>query len=311
MKKIQKAASLTADVVCFDLEDGVCASEKMNARNTVVEGLRTLNFGKTEKLIRINRAGSGLEIEDLKTILSKVRPDGIVIPKAEDPSALSKVMKLLGDFENRYHVHSIIMRETPAKRVQGQEESRQVQHTKSLQKFSVFLGIETAKGVCCVRDLASSAPEIMDDRLEGFLFGAEDYAADVGAKRSKGNQEVAYARAAILNVAAAYGLQAIDMVHLNIKDLDSLQHEAMEAADMGFAGKQVIHPAQVEVVHTAFSPSVEDILASFTILKTFLTRQQFGEGVFQLDGRMIDLPLAIGAAKILQKTKMIEDKEEN
>jgi citrate lyase beta subunit len=79
----------------------------------------------------------------------------------------------------------------------------------------------------------------------------------------------------------------------------------------------------VEVVHTAFSPSVEDILASFTILKTFLTRQQLGEGVFQLDGefavcselttvggRMIDLPLAIGAAKILQKAKLIEDKEE-
>jgi citrate lyase beta subunit len=119
---------------------------------------------------------------------------GIVIPKAEDPSALSRVMKLLGDFENRYHVHSIITRETPVKRVSGQEESKQqTQYAKSLQKFSVFLGIETAKGVCCVKDLASSAPEIMDDRLEGFLFGAEDYAADIGAKRSKGNQEVVLA----------------------------------------------------------------------------------------------------------------------
>mmetsp|Transcript_2567 Transcript_2567/g.3407 ORF Transcript_2567/g.3407 Transcript_2567/m.3407 type:complete len:402 (+) Transcript_2567:114-1319(+) len=281
------------DAVCFDLEDGVSASKKQAARQCIVDALRTLNFGATETFIRINQIDSSNNwMEDLKQILGKVVPSGIVIPKVEDPKQVAAVTKILGDFENRNHVREIIegkKKDTPYAKVK---------------RFHLFFGIETPRGILNLQQLVNC-----DDRLQALLFGAEDYAAALGAKRTKGGEEVAFARFQVLNTCAAAGLQALDMINTDFTNIGALYEESLAAYEAGFDGKQVIHPRQIEAVNLAFSPTVEDVSESTAVLKTFLAYRNEDRAVFQVDGRLVEKPHVVSALRILQKASMIDEKE--
>jgi citrate lyase beta subunit/acyl dehydratase len=278
LRKISKAVQLEADSIILDLEDGVAFNRKEEARRTVVEALGTVEFGPRERLIRINPLTSlhPTELEKLPaadlqaTIFS--RPAGYVIPKVETPDHIRIVSNYLDKVENE--------RNWP------------------LRAIRLLAMIETAKGVLNVGQIAQASP-----RLEALIFGAEDLASDMGARRTAASWEVFYARSALITAAAAYGLQAIDMVFLDLNDLSGLEEECRLARQLGFSGKTAIHPRQIEIMNRLFAPSPEEIEQALWLSQAFEAHQAAGTGAFELDGKMVDLPLMRRAEQVLARAR--------
>jgi citrate lyase beta subunit len=162
----------------------------------------------------------------------------------------------------------------------------------------LMIGVETAKGILNLKEIADA-----DNRLEAIIFGAEDYAASIGATRTKEGTEVLYARSAVVVACAANDLQAIDMVYIDFRDAEGLRLEAQQGAALGFSGKQVIHPNQVVPVQESFTPSEEAIEYARRVVETFEASQKEGKGAYALDGKMIDMPLLKNAQKVLERAK--------
>jgi len=268
--KIEKALSLSVDCVCMDMEDGVAPNHKTKARRTIAAALRELDFGRSEKLTRINAVGSGLETEDIQAVLP-FRPDGVVIPKIETLEQIQWASEKIeaAELACGWPVHSI----------------------------RLLVGVETPRAILNLKDIASHP------RLDALIFGGEDYAASVGATRTPGAQELFYARSAVVTACAAYGLQAIDMVSIDFKDLESLLQEAHFGAQLGYTGKQIIHPNQVAPVQEAFTPDDAAVEYARRLVEAFEAQQAKGSGVFALDGRMIDMPLVKAARSVLDRAQ--------
>ncbi|HET7089106.1 MAG TPA: CoA ester lyase [Anaerolineae bacterium] len=274
MRKIGKAATLDVDCVCLDLEDGTALNRKQAARETIVQALRTLDFGRSERLVRINPVGSGMEVDDLAATIDG-RPDGYVLPKVESAE----------------EVEWLCWRLTGAEQARGWP----------LGSTNVLAIVETARGIINLRDISGC-----DRRLVALIFGAEDLAGDLGATRTREGWEVFYARSAVVTHAAAFDLQVIDMVCIDFRDTEALIRESLEGARMGFTGKQIIHPNQVEPVQAAFTPSDEAIAHARRIVEAFEAHQAEGAGAFALDGKMVDMPVVKAAQKVLEKAKAAE-----
>ncbi len=269
-KKITKSLTLGVDCICMDMEDGVALNQKAAARATIVRALQELNFGASEKLARINAVGSGWERDDLEAVLP-FRPDGIVIPKVESLEQIEWASKMIAAAEGRFG--------WPAGSI------------------CILVGVETARGILNLKEIASHP------RLEAIIFGGEDFAASIGATRTAEAIELLYARQAVVTACAAYGLQAIDIVTIDFKNLDLVRAEAEFGARLGYSGKQVIHPAQIEPVQAAFTPSDEAVAEAKRIVEGFEASQKEGKGAFALDGKMIDMPLLKNAQKVLERAR--------
>jgi citrate lyase beta subunit len=271
LRKIRKAATLDVDCVCLDMEDGVAANRKAEARQTIAAALREMDFGRAERLARINPVGSGLETDDLLAALAG-RPDGIVIPKVEDAGPILWAAAQID----------------AAEREQGWPSGG----------IGLIVLVETALGIVNLRAIASAHP-----RLRALIFGAEDLAGDIGAIRTPAAWEVFYARSAVVTHAAAFGLQAIDMVYIDYRDTAGLAQEAAAGARLGYAGKQVIHPSQIEPVQAAFTPDDAAIAYALRVTEAMREHQQEGLGAFSLDGKMIDMPLVKAAERVLARAR--------
>ncbi|MEW6504214.1 MAG: CoA ester lyase [Chloroflexota bacterium] len=271
VRKIQKAAGLDVDSICLDIEDGVAVNRKSAARENIGAALRTLHFGRSERLVRINPLGSGLAEEDLRAVLP-ARPDGIVLPKVEGAEEVRWVCQFLAATEN----------------ANGWKSG----------SIGLLVLIETPQAVLSLREICSA-----DSRLQGLIFGAEDFAGSIGALRSRDALELLYARSTVVIHAAAYNLQAMDMVWLDLQDLEGLRQEAQAGAAMGFTGKQIIHPNQVQPVQEAFTPSEEAIQSARRIIEAAQAYQQAGKGAFALDGKMVDAPVIKAALRVLERAK--------
>ncbi len=271
LRKIHKAATLGVDCVCLDIEDGTAFSRKQAARVTIADALRTIDFGRSERLVRINPIGSGMEAEDLMATIDG-RPDGYVLPKVESAE----------------EVEWLCWRLTGAEQTRGW----------AIGSIHVLAIVETAAGIVNLREIASC-----DRRVAGLIFGAEDLAGDIGATRTREGWEVFYARSAVVTHAAACDLQAIDMVYLDFKDVEGLRRESLEGARMGFSGKQIIHPDQVEPVQAAFTPSDDAIARARQVVEAFEAHQAEGTGAFAVDGKMVDMPIVKAAQRVLEKAR--------
>lgn len=271
LRKIRKGASLGVDCVCMDMEDGVAVNRKVEARQTIVEALRTLDFRRSERLVRINPTGSGLAEDDLQVVLP-ARPQGVVVPKVESADQVRWVSEQIAAVEAR----------------EGWPEG----------EIALLLVVETARGIVNLPQITAASP-----RLQAIIFGAEDLAGDMGAVRTPQGWEVFYARSAIVLHAAAFGLQAIDMVYVDFHDEPGLRREALEGARMGFAGKQIIHPNQVVPVQEAFTPSDEAIEHARRLVAAFEQHQAEGAGAFAMDGKMVDAPVVKAAERVLERAR--------
>jgi len=160
----------------------------------------------------------------------------------------------------------------------------------------LIIQIETALGLVNIREVLSADP-----RLQAVIFGAEDLAASMGAKRTLAGWEVFYARGVVVAHAAAFDLQAIDMVYVDFHDQAGLEAEARQGAQMGYEGKQIIHPNQVAPVQQAFTPDETEIAHARRVMEAFEQHDQAGRGAFALDGKMVDAPIVKAAARILAR----------
>ena len=269
-KMINKSVTLGVDSICMDMEDGTAVNKKAEAREMIAKALKELDFGSSEKLARINSVGSGWEKDDIEAVLP-YHPDGIVIPKVESYEQVEWAGKIIEDAElkNGWKVNSI----------------------------RILIGVETAKGILNLKEIA------VHPRLDAIIFGGEDFAASIGAVRTKDAVELLYARQAVIIACAANDIQPIDIVTIDYKDLEALKAEAEFGARIGFSGKQVIHPNQIPVVQEAFTPSDEEIAYARRIVETFEASQKEGKGAYSLDGKMIDMPLLRNAEKVLARAK--------
>jgi citrate lyase beta subunit len=211
-----------------------------------------------------------MEKEDIEAVLP-FHPDGIVIPKMES-------------LEQIQWAHEII-------------EAAELKQGWPLNSIRILVDVETAKGILNLKEIASHA------RLDALIFGGEDFAASLGATRTREALELLYARQATVTAAAAFGLQAIDIVTIDFRDIEALRKESEFGAQLGFTGKQIIHPAQVEPVQAAFTPNEEAIVQAKRIVETFEASQKEGKGAYALEGKMIDMPLLKNAQKVLERAK--------
>ena len=271
MRKIEKATRLDADSIVMDLEDGVALNNKAAARATIAEALRTLDFGRRERLVRLNPPGSGLLDDDL-AVTAPAAPDGFVIPKVESAADVQTVSRKLAAVEAAH----------------GWAEG-------SLRLVAV---VETALGVMNLKEIAQS-----DARLEALMFGAEDLAGDIGAVRTAAGWEVFFARSAVVTAAAAYGLQAIDMIFVDFQNPDGLAEECRAARQMGYAGKMAIHPKQIAIINREFSPTPAEIDRARRLVAAHRAHQQSGRGAFAFEGKMVDMPVIRAAEHVLARAR--------
>ena len=272
-RKIEKGAAMDVDSIIMDLEDAVALNNKVAARESVATALREVDFGRTEKLVRMNMViPNWIFTNDIEATIA-AKPDGYVIPKVESAWQIQHVSELLAAAEMRY----------------GWRE-------KSIKLLAI---IETAKGVINLKDIAES-----DSRLEALIFGAEDLAGDIGAKRTTEGWEVFYARSATVTHAKAYNLQAIDTVFIDLTAVaETLQAETHTALNMGYTGKLAIHPKQVAPIQAVFTPTYEEIVAARKLIDAHDQQQAAGTGVFEYEGKMIDMPLVRAALTVIERAK--------
>jgi citrate lyase beta subunit len=272
-RKIEKGAGLGVDSIIMDLEDAIAFNNKEGARHSVAAALREVDFGRSERLVRINQVIPGwLYAADIMATV-EAQPDGYVLPKVEDAAQVQRVSELLALAED--------------------------QHNWQRGSLKILAIIETAKGIVHLQSIANSDP-----RLEALIFGAEDLAGDMGAIRTPQGWEVFYARSAVVLHAKAAGLQAIDTVFIDLTaPEEQLIAETQWALNMGYTGKLAIHPKQVAPMQAVFTPQMTEIEAAQRLIAAHNAHQAAGTGVFEYDGKMIDMPMIRAAMTIIARAK--------
>ncbi len=272
-RKIEKGAGLDVDSIIMDLEDAIAFNNKEAARESVVQALNNVDFGRSEALVRTNMIIPGwLYGQDIAATVD-ARPDGYVLPKIEQADQVKQVSAILDEAESRngWPPNSLIL----------------------------LAIIETAMGIVNLKDIAASSK-----RLAGLIFGAEDLAGDMGAIRTDEGHEIAYARSAVVLHAKAFGLQAIDTVYIDLTaPAEALAAETRRVQQMGYTGKLAIHPRQIAPIQSVFTPSADEIADAQELITAHETQQAQGTGVFEFKGKMVDMPMVRAAMAVVARAK--------
>lgn len=277
-RKLEKSLSSRADCLLIDLEDSVAPSQKQVARERATAFLRNLPAGDREQglVVRVNPLASGLTDDDLAAVIA-ARPDGVLLPKSEHGMEIQRLSTMIA-------VHEVEA---------GIDEGSTAIHA---------LITETALGTLNAASYVGVSP-----RLQTLSWGAEDLSADLGVTASRDDAGrctdlFRYARSVTLLGAAAAGLNAVDTVFVDFRDMAGLEREAREALRDGFSGKMAIHPAQVDIINAVFTPSSEAVERASRIVRLFADAGD-DVGVLSLDGQMIDRPHLKQAQKILERAR--------
>ncbi|KSU80285.1 citrate lyase subunit beta / citryl-CoA lyase [Fictibacillus enclensis] len=264
-KKLMKAISLDADVLIYDLEDAVSPHEKTAARTHVK---RTIEHADRMNYVRINSFDSAFFQEDVIDMIHN-NLTGIVLPKAENTKQIALLDRMISELE----------------------EERKI----ATGKIKIVPIIETGCGLYNAFKIASASR-----RIERLAFGSMDFALDIGAHLSKEGTELLYARSQLVVVSRAAGVKApIDTVFPDIKDPNGFITETRASKDLGFQGKLLIHPSQIELLSQVYAPTEAEIAHAKRLIQAFESSVTKGEGVLQLDGKMVDLPIVDKAKKML------------
>jgi citrate lyase subunit beta / citryl-CoA lyase len=288
---VAKAQELAVDEVFLDLEDAVAPAQKADARTAVAAALRSGDWGAKVRAVRVNDVTTGWAYRDVIDIVEQAGEflDVIVLPKVTSPGHISWLDLLLSQVEQAMGY--------PAGRI------------------GIEAQIEDASGLAEVDAIAAASP-----RLEALVFGPADFMASLGMRSLEigaqpagylGGDAFHYPHLRILVAARARGLQAVDGPYAAIHDSEGLRRSAASVAALGYDGKWVLHPDQVEIVNAEFSPAQADYDRAELILEAYehYTTVQ-GRGAAMLDGEMIDeasrklalVAAARGRAAGLQRT---------
>ncbi|MDQ0340777.1 citrate lyase subunit beta/citryl-CoA lyase [Caldalkalibacillus uzonensis] len=273
-RAMQKALTLDADVIIYDLEDAVEMGRKDVARQEVAEALQQQITSGQTRVVRINGATTPDYQQDLEAV-AQAGCGGVMLPKTEDPAHI----KQLDEYLNR------------------------VEKEKQLPPghFKIVPQIETALGVHNSYDIARASKRVLH-----LAFGSVDYTADIQGEMTEEGWEVYYARAHLVNSSRAAGIRGpIDTVYIDIYNIEGLIRETERAKKMGFQGKLVIHPKQIGPVNAVYTPSEQEVTEARQIVEAFEQARSRGEAAIQLNGKMIDPPVVHKAMQVLKLYEQI------
>ena len=252
---LEKAKSLSADIVCFDLEDSVPDKEKKKARTLIKNALKKRSQYSASIFARTNSPDSNKIEADLKEIVHK-GVDGIVIPKVNSAKEIKKIEKTISSLEKKRKIRGI----------------------------RLIPSIESALGVINCYEIASSSK-----RIDAIVFGIFDLLNDVGIEYTKGNPIGSkYSRYKVPVAAAAAGVYAIDGIWQDIKDISGLKKDCEIGKSLGYVGKSVIYPDQVKTVHKIFHPNKTEVAWAKKVCSIYKKSSKKGKGATVIDGKMID-----------------------
>ena len=253
-RALEKAKSLDADVLLLDLEDAVAPEAKPNARNLVCQAVSEGGFGKREVVIRINGLTTEWGQEDLKAAVA-AKPDAILFPKVSTADEVNEFERLLNEY-------------SAAKEIQ------------------IWAMIETPLAILNISAIAQTA---QSTRLSTFVMGTNDLAKEQRVTPTPDRMAFQTALSLTVMAARAYELCAIDGVYNDIKNIDGLRTECEQGAALGFEGKTLIHPAQIESTNEIFSPSDDEISHAAAVVEAFADPENASKGVIKVNGKMTEL----------------------
>jgi citrate lyase subunit beta/citryl-CoA lyase len=269
-RALEKARELPADALILDLEDAVAPEAKAQARAAIVKAVQAGGFGDREVLIRINGLDTRWWVEDLDAV-ALAKPDAVLVPKISHSGQLQDLAARIVDMGTDPRVRVWAMMETPL-------------------------------AMLNVGDIAAAALD-SETRLAGFVMGTNDLAKDTRAKIVPGRAPMLPWLMSCVAAARAYGLDILDGVYNDLGNAEGFAAECRQANDLGFDGKTLIHPRQIEPCNEAFSPSAEEIAVARKMIAAFELPENRDKGVVQIDGRMVERL----HAEMAQRTVAIAD----
>jgi citrate lyase subunit beta/citryl-CoA lyase len=275
---IEKAHALTADVIVLDLEDSVPPAEKEQAREIVRRAVPALKASGRTVYVRVNPVSSGLTRYDLSAVVCP-ELSGITLPKADSAQDIRDV--------------DVLIRE------------QELEHEIKPGTLALIPTIESAVGVLNCEEICRAST-----RLTAITLGADDYTADLGSHRTREGRELDYARQVMVVCARAADIVALDTPFADFRDEEGLIRETEWVRSLGFRGKYLIHPGQIEPVNRIFRPTEEEVAYATKVSAAFDEALAQGLGAVQVDGRMVDAPVAKRARRLLELAQAIEAKEQ-
>ena len=254
-RAIEKARTLPADAVILDLEDSVAPDAKAAARQQVVDAVKAGGFGTREVIVRVNGLDTPWHVDDV-TAAAHAAPDAILVPKISTPQQLEALGQRLLDMRADLRTRIWAMIETP---------------------IAIFN----------ILSLAKEADD-SESRLDAFVMGTNDLAKDTRARIVPGRAPMVPWLMQCIAAVRVYGVDIIDGVYNDLGNAEGFARECGEARDMGFDGKTLIHPNQIEACNTAFSPSADDVAQAQKIIAAFDLPENKNKGVVAIDGRMVE-----------------------
>lgn len=257
-----------ADSIMFDLEDSISLKEKDTSRFLVYQAVKTIDYGSTETVVRINSLDMGGR-DDVHAMV-RAGIDVIRLPKTETAQDIVDVEAVILEAERQ------------CKRVEG--------------STRMMAAIEGPVGVLNALSIATSSK-----RLIGIALGAEDYVTSMKTRRypERNSEEIFFARSMIVHAARAAGIAAIDTVFSDVNDVETLRRETELIRQLGFDGKSVINPRQISVVNSVFTPTEKEIANAVAVMNAISEAEAKGSGVIALNGKMIDKPIVERAERVL------------
>jgi citrate lyase subunit beta/citryl-CoA lyase len=267
-KIFNKALGLEVDGLILDLEDSVALERKDSAREVVSEIVKRVDFGTKEKVVRINSLSTDFGHEDMKKVIPG-RPDTLLIPKVERAEDVIECDRLISEVEKEADL--------------------------PIGQIGLIALIESPLAIYNIENIAMASP-----RMNGLLFGAADFTRETGGKITGDRPELFYPLMRILLAARIAGIDALDTPYFDLNDPEGLKRHAGQAKNMGYDGKALIHPSQVEIVSGIFTPTLEEIQFARKVIAAFQSAREAGKGVVQLDGKVIENVHVAGAEKMLK-----------
>jgi citrate lyase subunit beta/citryl-CoA lyase len=252
---LEKARNLPADGLILDLEDSVAPEAKALARDQIAGAIAARGFGRREVLIRTNTPDSPWWMDDI-AMAAKARPDGILVPKVSSVADIKTIARCLFDV--------------------GADPS-----------IRVWTMIETARAVLHAEELAAASRDA-DTRLAGFVFGPNDISRETRIRMQPGRAAMLPLITHCILATRAYGLEILDGPYSDFSNFNGFGQECTQARDLGFDGKTLIHPGQIEACNAIFTPPEEEVAYARKIIAAFDQPENASRGAISLDGQMVE-----------------------
>jgi citrate lyase subunit beta/citryl-CoA lyase len=252
---LEKARNLPADGLILDLEDSVAPEAKALARDQIAAAIAAKGFGRREVLIRTNTTDSPWWMDDI-AMAAKARPDGILVPKVSSVEDIKTIARCLLDVDADPSIR-------------------------------VWTMIETARAVLHAEELAAASRDA-DTRLAGFVFGPNDISRETRIRMQPGRAAMLPLITHCILATRAYGLEILDGPFSDFSNFNGFGQECTQARDLGFDGKTLIHPGQIEACNAIFTPPEEEVAYARKIIAAFDQPENASRGAISLDGQMVE-----------------------